>query len=1268
MSVRTTIGKLARRVNSWRMKTSDEFADKSLNALTPTRLSDEEYKLYEKEFSFVFHNPKIRNIALMGTYGAGKSTVMETWDEKQLLAGDGHESTFISLAHFHGSNNETSAVEGEILNQLIHKTKRSRIPKSRFRHTQDDRRIFDFIKATACVGYGLLSITLITLLIKDGITFPENVEGFAQPIWIAICVWAIGLVAILYSAFRRDKADKFLRRIKLFGNEVDLFEFDKNQAEKDGSESHDPIFNKYMDDVLYLLINSGSDVYIFVDLDRFDDWIEIFEKLRELNGLANDCRLEKLKPLRFFYLVREDLFETPEDRVKFFDFIIPIIPFSDPDGNFDELRSGLSNLGLNVSDLFTYEISSFIPDPRALKDIVNEAKHYQEHIFHDSDKPLFESEAEHLVAAIVYKVVFPTDFSNFQRGKGYVAELLKRRDKIIENKKKDLSDERSELKKEVGEIDEKNHFTLEELTLISCGNLSIFDRAISTYGTPVSSKNNSQEMIAAIRENERASELLDEEMKKYSSDEERQKRFGIPESALESRKNACLERIREIDENLVRLECFTLGEALSMCDDDEQFSLVKEDLDRPADFEDCQIETVLSSPHFPLLKHLLITDLIDTSSIRYSIRVRPEGLSLADQRNLATIQGRRPIDPTYVFDKPGDVLMRIRGEFLMVPGVQNYSILKELLDKEETDKLSKFVAGLQRGDHADFFLGYVVSDQFIPSVFGVIENDFDNEASIVLADETASFEDRRNFVHKLMCYKDDWNLDATESALVAFANADSELLSVDDTLLKGVRRNIDKFVLSLSDIEFETADKGLLNIVYEKSLYEPNAALATKWAENRFPYHVVNRHSAISIVYSLSDEKLHEFVEENMETFILSIIDADDSPLSESEDILAWVLNALPDNQEVAVSFVKRLESCTLQDLSRIKDPAFKRALLLFDIPEFSETNILDYFSACENVIDDALAGFIQNHLNSEDDIKAVIDALSDNEDFVWAAVVDSNLTDENLGVLLSGEGSAALAEFNMEDLGQSRVDVVLQAKRIPVTDSNAQFIRANYPSCESLFAVSDIDAYLKLFNADDGAMEFDESVGLKLFESDQITPSKKVEIAKLFASPIHLNALYPDLLKIEIINNHFDIDDLPQLLNEFEPGGKLLQESIKNKAVTRINEITAQELPIPSGLFCEILKDPSFSANDRLEQIAFQLNLEDSLITDRECVRKCFEAAGAQDYVRLIDGKRISVPADSANSDVVNALMKRGMCSEKGVQEGANGYVIVSPRGYERK
>lgn len=155
MSIRLKIGKLAQKIYRRCMELDEcDLHEESLNALTPTLLTDEEFKLYAAEFFFVFSNPKIRNVALMGSYGAGKSSVIETWDEKQKQNGKKHTSTFISLAHFHGSNGDTNAIEGEILNQLIHKTDPRHIPKSRFKHTKDNSGILDLIKTIWCVAFG----------------------------------------------------------------------------------------------------------------------------------------------------------------------------------------------------------------------------------------------------------------------------------------------------------------------------------------------------------------------------------------------------------------------------------------------------------------------------------------------------------------------------------------------------------------------------------------------------------------------------------------------------------------------------------------------------------------------------------------------------------------------------------------------------------------------------------------------------------------------------------------------------------------------------------------------------------------------------------------------------------------------------------------------------------------------------------------------------------------------------------------------------------
>ena len=87
--------------------------------LTP--VNDSDISVYEAAIDFVFKNDDVRNIAISGAYGAGKSSVLASYKAK-------HSSTkflHISLAHFQdtqdeGNSNEpikNSVLEGKILNQ-----------------------------------------------------------------------------------------------------------------------------------------------------------------------------------------------------------------------------------------------------------------------------------------------------------------------------------------------------------------------------------------------------------------------------------------------------------------------------------------------------------------------------------------------------------------------------------------------------------------------------------------------------------------------------------------------------------------------------------------------------------------------------------------------------------------------------------------------------------------------------------------------------------------------------------------------------------------------------------------------------------------------------------------------------------------------------------------------------------------------------------------------------------------------------------------------
>ena len=137
-------------------------------------------------------------------------------------------------------------------------------------------------------------------------------------------------VRIVCNSFFADGRTDF----KNIGNEIEIFE-----------ESDDSYFDKYLNEVLYLFENVDADVIVFEDMDRFNA-NKIFERLREVNTLANiQLQKENKKILRFFYLLRDDIFIS-KDRTKFFDYIVPVVPVVDSSNSYDQFISHFKKGGL----------------------------------------------------------------------------------------------------------------------------------------------------------------------------------------------------------------------------------------------------------------------------------------------------------------------------------------------------------------------------------------------------------------------------------------------------------------------------------------------------------------------------------------------------------------------------------------------------------------------------------------------------------------------------------------------------------------------------------------------------------------------------------------------------------------------------------------------------------------------------------------------------------------------------------------------------------
>ncbi|CAN0479303.1 unnamed protein product, partial [Phaeothamnion confervicola] len=168
-------------------------------------------------------------------------------------------------------------------------------------------------------------------------------------------------------------------------------------------------------------------VVVIEDVDRFES-TDIFTKLREINILLNNSNLIG-REITFIYAIKDEMFSDKNERVKFFEFIIPVIPFINPSNAGDQLARLIegSNLKEVLSKDFTEDVITFIDDidMRLLINIFHEYKLYRENL----NKQLPQDE---LFAMIVYKNMFPKDFGLLPKRQGNLYAFISNKNKYIE--------------------------------------------------------------------------------------------------------------------------------------------------------------------------------------------------------------------------------------------------------------------------------------------------------------------------------------------------------------------------------------------------------------------------------------------------------------------------------------------------------------------------------------------------------------------------------------------------------------------------------------------------------------------------------------------------------------------------------------------------------------------------------------------------------------------------------------------------------------------
>lgn len=446
-----------RKVNRWKL---EDKGEKHISLLSP--IDDfKRHKEYIIRLKNAIDQPNVFNIALTGSYGAGKSSILKTFKAYY----PEYHYVNVSLASFvevnlsDGDNTVKGKEDGfeeqleySILQQLFYHVKATNIPELRFGRIE---RISKKKRILMVLGILLFVVANLCLFCQEQVTkyflIPTEVLKSSFLFGLSICVFILGICVILFQLIL------FIKKISIKNLTLDKatleFEEKKNVS----------IMNRYLDEILYLFQENKYNVVIFEDIDRFEN-THIFTKLRELNLILNQSE-EIGRRIVFLYALKDDIFANAEERTKFFDYIVPVIPFVNASNSGDLFRRKITGLRIpevEVSSSFITDISAFVNDMRVLTNVVNEFDLYRNLL----DKKL---KKEKLLAMILYKNLYPTDFSLLHQNKGVVYESFLSAEKLRDEIQKDDRKRIDDIDSEIQAINEECLRNLNELYAVIIG-------------------------------------------------------------------------------------------------------------------------------------------------------------------------------------------------------------------------------------------------------------------------------------------------------------------------------------------------------------------------------------------------------------------------------------------------------------------------------------------------------------------------------------------------------------------------------------------------------------------------------------------------------------------------------------------------------------------------------------------------------------------------------------------------------------------------------
>ena len=934
----------------------DTIRNTQFMSLSPTIVEKLE-KVYVDALDFVIENENIKNAAISGHYGSGKSSIWQTYKNMRNI----NNVIYISLGDYcqgDEEGNSISRIEKQILTQILAQVNQKDIPLSKYK--------LKFNKNKCTIAkYVLVSLifmlSIIGWFIKAEIT---SIYMIRMHVYLSFII-LLFVTPLIYLIYRIFKGELFqISKINLKIAEANAQPSD----EKDES-----IFDKDIKEIIYILKSSNVKYVVFEDLDRYDN-VLIFSKLRELNYLLNADRSKQDSNIKFIYMVRDDLFDV-QTRSKFFDFILPVIPIVDSENSEGKLMEYFKDNNNIPDKKVLRKISIYIDDMRILKNIVNEFNIYSEILLPQK----LNLDNNKLFSIIVLKNIFPEEFSLLQRDRGYIFNIFRELPYYKENVSREIEEEIIENESNLKELENEVAVSeAEAMSIMLPGNLTTGNR------------NKWSEYLKEWNENPKQERNVDgwyinydKFLDKYiNNNPNNKKRLDN----LKNKRGPDLDKLRnkitKFKTYLDEINAQSLKEFLNSIDENKLTNII----------ENKENDSVIIDNHyFPLIRFLLMEGLIDESYRLYLSIFRAGSLTVNDKIFLSNILSANKSDLLLEINSPKSVYEELADYHYRRKAIQNLKFLEWLIENDKKIEVINITK-----DCLDRDLIFILSKLSNQNIMKYSE--------VILEDDLKLFKkvlQINNFENYLELYKSlvlsilQHRFTSVED-LKSFSNLVEKSESVLRLLggeLENFSKNLKFGIIQFNNICVEGLDEKVLKIIIENNAYKITINNIKFILETRLEGKVdLGRlFSRIS-----QQQDINKYVNGNLLEFLNQYTSLDIDIFNDDEENVMSILKSELELDSKKI-YLER-NATILSNISSISDmdgvEKVLRILILNNTMKFNENNISVYWEIISE-IDDQFVKYLE--VNLREDNK---DIILENDDLYYELTNYKNISDNILNLL----------------------------------------------------------------------------------------------------------------------------------------------------------------------------------------------------------------------------------------------------------------------------